>query len=90
MDFDIYEGLANETRYRGTITLGPSVSLVSMYTQDDETQEILGYEYWVEIEGIKIPSTIGYANTEKSFRQGLAISLRTFIGNILSDSAKVL
>ncbi len=73
------------TLYRLERAIGKSLTLVGLANKDDETGEVLSIEYWVEIEKIKIPSSIGFCRTEAQFRKEILKKAKSLGENLIVD-----
>ena len=85
-NFDFNLGMIKT--YRLERTLGQHIKFVASVNERNDIVET--YEYWVEIDGQKIPSSSGYTRTREEFEKAMEKSAIHLFTEIIGEVAPLL
>lgn len=74
--------------YRLERVLGEHIKFVGLVNEKDSISN--SYEYWVEIDGIKIPSSIGYCKTREEFTKNMETSAIKLFTELIGEIAPLM
>lgn len=89
-DEDTFGELEGFTTYRMERKIGKHLLFVGYYNKAKEEDEPLSFEYWIEIDRIKIPSSVGYCRTEHEFKTRVLESAKDLAKDLINDFTPVL
>lgn len=85
-EFDFNLGVIKT--YRLERKLGEHIKFTALINEQNDVT--ISYEYWVEIDGQKIPSSIGYAKTREEFEVAMEKSAIHLFSDLIGEIAPLM